>query len=155
LAKTHQKFERKENCRFNKAEYAGSRTIVYYDEHGNATTHSGGSRAWRNNNPGNLVMGPVARRHGVIGEDGAGFAIFPDVETGLGAMEANLGGPDYRDLPLDGAIRKWSPDGSAKTYIRNVQEFTGFDDSRMQRSVGSLSEEDFEAMTAAMRRQKV
>jgi flagellum-specific peptidoglycan hydrolase FlgJ len=52
------------------------RKVTYHHEYG-TTIHKGGSRSWRNNNPGNVVGGP-----GMIGKDKDGFAIFPDVETG-------------------------------------------------------------------------
>ncbi|MDE2019896.1 MAG: hypothetical protein KGJ13_06140 [Patescibacteria group bacterium] len=46
-----------------------------------------GSRAYRNNNPGNLRY---AGQYGAIGQDGAGFAIFPDYQTGFNALVAQL-----------------------------------------------------------------
>jgi hypothetical protein len=60
------------------------KSVTYYDIDGSieiriSTTTQGA--AWRNNNPGNLVKGPFARRHGAIADDGH-FAIFPDEETG-------------------------------------------------------------------------
>jgi hypothetical protein len=46
---------------------AGSKiyTVHYFDEKGNMTIHSGGTKAWRNNNPGNMkYKGGFAVRHG-------------------------------------------------------------------------------------------
>ncbi len=42
---------------------------------------SGGSRSWRNNNPGNIEYGPFARSMGATGTDGR-FAKFPSYEAG-------------------------------------------------------------------------
>jgi len=68
-----------------------SRTIVYEDDKGNKTNYQNGSRSWRNNNPGNIIKGKWADKHGAIGDDGA-MAVFPDYETGRAALEALLKG---------------------------------------------------------------
>ena len=60
-------------------------TRMYVGNDGNIYEFSGGSRAWRNNNPGNLEDGKFARDNGAIGSDGR-FAIFPDATTGFNAM---------------------------------------------------------------------
>ena len=49
---------------------------VYLDAKGHETLRSGGSRSWRNNNPGNIRRGDFAINVGAIGDDGA-FAFFP------------------------------------------------------------------------------
>lgn len=45
-------------------------TAQYFDEKGNMTIRSGGSKAWRNNNPGNMIHSQrgFAVRHGAIGK---------------------------------------------------------------------------------------
>lgn len=53
----------------------------YIRADGTRYQHIGGSRAWRNNNEGNIKRGDFAERHGAIGHDGS-FAIFPTVEIG-------------------------------------------------------------------------
>ncbi len=54
----------------NKAKF----TVQYFDEKGNMTIRSGGSRAWRCNNPGNLLSSPYSRGKSrrSIGEAGDG-----------------------------------------------------------------------------------
>lgn len=45
-------------------------TVQYFDEHGNMTIKSGGTKTWRNNNVGNLKYfkkGSFASRNGSIG----------------------------------------------------------------------------------------
>jgi hypothetical protein len=46
-----------------------------------------GTRADRNNNPGNIKYGEFAKAQGATGADREGFAIFPDRETGYKAAE--------------------------------------------------------------------
>jgi len=61
-----------------------------------------GSRAYENNNPGNLVF---ANQIGSIGQDSDGFAIFPDYVTGKAALIRQLnaafyGGSVYYDIEM-------------------------------------------------------
>jgi hypothetical protein len=67
-------------------------TTIHHSN-GRTETREGGSRAWRDNNPGNLEYGAFARNHGAIGHDtGTGHheAIFPDRATGDAAQRALL-----------------------------------------------------------------
>lgn len=59
-------------------------SVAYIDENGFYSLYSGGSRNWRNNNPGNFRPGTVSRRNGQIGVAG-NFAVFPDSKTGQAA----------------------------------------------------------------------
>lgn len=79
----------------------------------------GGSRSWRNNNPGNIEFGPFARSMGATGTDGR-FAVFPDYKSGRNAQEKLLfESKNYRDLTLSGAIRRWAPasENNVPAYI--------------------------------------
>jgi hypothetical protein len=58
----------------------GERSITYHYDDGSVEIRAGGTRAWRNNNPGNVAGGP-----GEIGKDYGGLAVFPDVSTGRNA----------------------------------------------------------------------
>ena len=78
-------------------------TRMYVGNDGNIYEASGGSRAWRNNNPGNLEYGKFARGNGAIGTDGR-FAIFPDTATGFNAMANLLSTSAYQNLTIEGAI---------------------------------------------------
>lgn len=87
---------------------------------GNLLGRSGGSRSWRNNNPGNIEYGPFARSLGAIGSDGR-FAIFPTEAAGRLAQEKLLfEGKNYRDKTLSGAIHTWAPasENNVPAYIR-------------------------------------
>lgn len=56
----------------------GVRSVTYKHDDGRTTVHEGGSKSWRNNNPGNL-KGVRSKR---IGVDAGGFDIYPDLQTG-------------------------------------------------------------------------
>lgn len=71
--------------RYIKAERGLNHSIIYTDDLGRYFRFSGGTWAWRNHNPGNLVPGDVSSRHSQIGTTGK-FAIFPDYETGHEAL---------------------------------------------------------------------
>jgi len=54
-------------------------------------------------NPGNLRFSPWTARHGAIGADARGFAIFPDRTTGLAAMQALVFGT-YGSRSIEGML---------------------------------------------------
>lgn len=86
-----------------------------------------GNRNWRNNNPGNIEYGDFAKSMGAIGTDGR-FAVFPTYEQGRDA-KSNLifESPNYRELPLSGAISRYAPSFENDTagYLRQVAEAAG------------------------------
>lgn len=83
-----------------------------------------GSRAQRNNNPGNLryVGQPDA-----IGADGAGYAIFPAVEAGWEALRRQIRLDASRGLTLEQFIGKYAPPSENPTgaYLSFVSQKTG------------------------------
>lgn len=83
---------------------------------------SGGTRADRNNNPGNIEFGSFAKRMGATGSDGR-FAIFPDRETGFKAAESLLGGKGYAGLTLSQIGSRWA-EGDSR-WAQNVSKATG------------------------------
>nr|DAJ30625.1 MAG TPA: virion protein [Caudoviricetes sp.] len=83
----------------------GSGNVRTYTMQGGGSFRKvGGSRSWRNNNPGNMEYGAFAKAHGAIGTDGR-FAIFPTEEAGRLAKEALIfesnGGKRLPNNPLD------------------------------------------------------
>lgn len=88
-----------------------------------------GSRAWRNNNPGNIKMGPLARSLGATEADDKGFAKFPSYEAGRKAQEKLLfEGKNYKDKTILEAIRTWAPrsDGNdPEGYAKILAEAAG------------------------------
>jgi hypothetical protein len=72
-------------------------TVHYFDKHGNMFIRSGGSTAWRCNNPGALLksyhnMDKGLRPIGSAGYDDHLFSVYPDYETGHEALIAVLQG---------------------------------------------------------------
>jgi hypothetical protein len=97
-------------------------SVEYTNPDGSMDIREGGSRAWRNNNPGNVQYDNIAVAHGAIGRDGA-FAIFPGPESGSDALDALLHTSKYQDSTLDDAIAKYAPASENNTaayqaYIR-------------------------------------
>lgn len=75
----------------------GKFTVQYFDEEGNMIIRSGGSRAWRCNNPGNLLAGSYSRGKdrrsiGAAGDDLNEYAVYPDYDTGHEALVIMLRG---------------------------------------------------------------
>ena len=113
--------------------------ISYTADDGSNLEMRDGSRAWRNNNPGNIKFSEkkdqngqnFAERHGAIGKDRnvKGFAIFPDYETGRKALESLLKTESYQKETLEQALHRYAPkfENDTETYIRHVVEKTGID----------------------------
>lgn len=68
---------------------------------------TGGSPAWRYNNPGKLAYGNFAKLNGALGNDGP-LAIFSTYEDGKKAFESFLFESDfnYKDLSIEQVINK-------------------------------------------------
>ncbi len=58
------------NNKFIKATPGSNNSVIYEAEDGRTVYFLKGDRAWRNNNPGNLVPGDVSKRNGAIGKAG-------------------------------------------------------------------------------------
>ncbi len=89
----------------------------------------GGTRSWRNNNPGNISMGKFASAHGADGSDGR-FAHFPNYAAGRKAQEDLWFNSDtYRGLTLAQAVGKWSPTSENDTagIVKNYAAAIGLD----------------------------
>jgi hypothetical protein len=113
--------------------------IWYEDETGPKMIHEGGSRSWRNNNPGNLRF----KNPGSIGMDDDKFSIFPDVETGRRAkiqlLRGKYGGYESVHQMLGGkfdgkskyinatAYAPKSDQNDPAKYAAFIQQKTGFD----------------------------
>ncbi len=70
---------------------------------GSAAGEGGGgtTRGDRNNNPGTLKFGPLAKAFGATGADDKGFAIFPNKLSGSEAQSALVKSDRYKGLTLD------------------------------------------------------
>lgn len=124
----------------------------------------GGSRAWRNNNPGNLKGGgEMAQRLGATGHDGR-FAIFPTKAAGdaaqRGLIQQRWPDQSIREMisGIDSTTGKRLPYGYApKTdsnnpdrYVRSVGEWSGIDVDRVR--IRNLTPQQMDALIQAMQR---
>ena len=90
----------------------------------------GGTLSWRNNNPGNLVYGDWAVKHGAIGYVMGGpnrthkFAVFPTLEAGEKARQELLfsGKTIYKNDTLRQAMHRYAPSSENDTtgYIASL-----------------------------------
>ncbi len=119
----------------------GNRKVAYQEDDGRTIVQEGGSRSWRNNNPGNL-KGAVSRR---VGTDAGGFDIYPDEKTGeeacrrmfepggkyhsYGNIRQVLSGLTDRDgKPIKGTGYAPSSDSNyPDRYAEHIRKFTGID----------------------------
>jgi hypothetical protein len=116
---------------YTAARAADGNGVLFETDEGTRAIKQGGTRAWRNNNPGNIRAGRFANRHGAIGEAG-GFAVFPDEMTGRRAVDALLRTETYQELTVGGAIARYAPPNENDTgqYVRKIEEFTGLSASK-------------------------
>ena len=121
--------------------HPGSTDVVYTAADGTKTLRRGGSRAWRNNNPGNIESGKFAKSQGAIGQTGR-FAVFPDVQTGRAAVFALLHKSIYINLSVADAVAKYAPpsDNDTENYKRLIAKLTSLD---TMRKLSSLSSDEF------------
>ncbi len=122
--------------------------IITYSD-GRQEVRTGGSRSWRNNNPGNLIPGDFANRQGAIGQAG-GIAVFPNEAVGQRAQVALLLSPRYRDVTLDQAIARWAPPprnptAAYQAYVRNATGISG------QTRINTLNDNQINSVANAIR----
>ena len=65
-----------------------------------------GSRSYRSNNPGNLMY---AGQPGATGADAQGFAIFPDYQTGLNALNNQIALDASRGMTIQQFAHSYAP----------------------------------------------
>lgn len=123
--------------------------VVYTRNDGSTYRKTGGTRAWRNNNPGNLKYYDFAKRMGAIGQAG-NFAVFPDEETGRRAMQSLLRTESYRNLSIANAISKYAPssDGNdVQKYRQRIKNMTGL---QIDRKLKDLNDEELARVARAI-----
>ncbi len=131
-------------------EYSNNATI-YVLSNGDKIKRSGGSVAWRNNNPGNIVKSEFARQNGAIGETDR-WAVFPDEKTGLRAITKLLQTKNYVNLSIKDAMNRWSPSNDGNNpdkYAKHVSAITGISINAV---IGDLSDNDLMKIARAMQK---
>lgn len=128
---------------------ASGRDVVYTTADGRRVRRTGGTRAWRNLNPGNIRYSEFSRKAGAIGQAG-GFAVFPDEETGTRAVSSLLRGKSYNNLTIARAITRYAPPSENNTaaYHRRIQQITGLN---INRRISDLSDSELSRVVDAIR----
>lgn len=126
-----------------------SKDVVYENADGTRHKRTGGSRAWRNSNPGNIRYSEFAREMGAIGQAG-GFAVFPDEETGMRAISQLLRSDSYNRLTVAGAISRYAPPSENNTaaYHRQIEKMTGLS---INKRMNDLTDAELARITNAIR----
>lgn len=126
----------------------GSTDVQFTGDDGTVMVRQGGSRAWRNNNPGNLRATPFSQAQGSIGKAG-GFAVFPDYATGHEALKALLQTETYSALTIEKAVKRYAPpsENGTEAYKKNLKKITGLD---IERKLGDLKADELESVVRAI-----
>lgn len=129
----------------------GRRTIRYTGPGEKDMYKTGGSRRWRNNNPGNIICGPFARKNGAIGCDGI-MAIFPDNETGEKSQRTRLTIEGWEEKTIRKAISDWAPEESGnptEQYIEYVSQTSGMP---RDKKIRDMYPDEFDRFFKAMKK---
>jgi hypothetical protein len=121
------------------------RYVVYQD-----CVKVNGTRAWRNNNPGNIRGGTFTNDHGAIGSDSGPFGIFPDEATGAAALDALLRTDTYQNGTLADAIYRYAPpnENNTENYLQMVEQRTGVPRTT---PMNQLNDDQLAALAGAIR----
>ncbi len=127
----------------------GKKGIIYTDKDGKKTIKVGGTAAFRDHNPGNMMYGPRARRTGAIGKDDKGRAIFPNWETGDKAMGSLLK-EKFKDKSIRDAISIYAPknENPTEAYIKHIAKESGLPEDKKMRD---MTDEEFKKFHDAMK----
>ncbi|HEY8269706.1 MAG TPA: DUF3892 domain-containing protein [Pseudobdellovibrionaceae bacterium] len=133
--------------KYTKAEPGQGHSVIYTDADGKQWKFVGGSRPWRNQNPGNLVPGNVSKRNGTIGAAG-GFAIFPDYETGHCALLDSLKNVHgNKDIALLMKVYAPPKENDTKKYIAFMRKKIGI---KGNKKIKEFSDVEFEKLWRAI-----
>lgn len=124
-------------------------TVEYIADNGDRLLRSGGTIAWRFNNPGNLRPGPKYTLHIGQGKTVSGpFLIFPSPEAGR-AEKKGLLLRKYRGESINRMLHIYAPpkENDTERYIQTVCEKTGFSRDQI---IGELPDEDLHRLMTAM-----
>ncbi len=137
---------------FVKAEKGKGRKVIYHRNDGGKLVKTGGSPAWRNNNPKNIwSLGTFAKENGSIGA-ADGFAVFPGYETGRRALGRLLRTKKYWSSSIFDAVAAYAPvrDGNdVANYRKLLKRWTQLD---LNRKLKSLIAKEFLRVVDAVER---
>lgn len=131
---------------------SGKGYVIYIKKDGTKIKRSGGSPAWRNNNPGNIIKSKFAAENGAVGIAGR-FAVFPNEETGLQATIKLLRGKNYINLSLRQVYQKWAPAGDGNNnpdrYANTVSKLSGIP---LNKRINELNDDEMMRVARAMQK---
>ena len=114
-----------------------------------------GSRPWRNNNPGNVsaLDTDFAERHGSIGKDDKGFAVFPTQKAGIDAMRELLFRPQskYLNIDTDSLVERYAP-AKGGNNVPRYQRFLHQQVQAGDRTLKEMTPQQREALMNAIMR---
>ncbi|MGC8817752.1 MAG: hypothetical protein ACP5PX_08260, partial [Candidatus Hadarchaeum sp.] len=134
-------------------EAEGGVVIEYSD--GTKEIRRGGSRAWRNNNPGNLILGgePTNEAIGTAGAvPGTGwrYAVFGSEESGTRALIKWLRSPSRADLTVGQIIERFAPPKHNDT--ERYKAFVAHMGVPLGRRMADLEPRQFQLLVQAIRK---
>jgi hypothetical protein len=111
----------------------------------------GGTLAWRNNNPGNLLPGRVPYKT-ALAVDKRGLAIFPTYDHGWTALREVLRSGTYSPLSIADAMAKYAPTGHGGNdpalYADLIRKYAGLEPSRV---VNTLDDSELDKFMLAIK----
>ena len=128
----------------------GGSWVKYTAPDGSGFIRTGGSRTWRNMNPGALRNGDFSRQYGACGSAG-GFAVFPTEEHGMRALCGLLRSEKYAKLSIAAAIYKYAPpydNNNTGAYQRKLSAMTGLS---LSKKLHQLTQEELKRVAEAIR----
>ena len=134
----------RDNTPFIRASARGN-NVLFFRENNSGVERSGGTRAWRNNNPGNIRA--AANQIGSAG----GFAVFADYETGFQAIIDLLLTNSYNNLSINYAIARYAPpsENDTENYQSMITQMTGLD---TERTIDSLTPDELNIVASTIQR---
>ncbi|MBN3757849.1 TIGR02594 family protein [Paraburkholderia sp. Tr-20389] len=129
-------------------------TVQYVADNGDILLRSGGTIAWRFNNPGNMRPPSkyVTTSIGVGDSKSGKFFIFPDYDTGRAEKKALLR-RKYNNETIASAMEIYAPrsENDTDAYIKWICDHTGF---ARDRQLSSMNDGELDSMMSAMEKRE-
>ena len=128
----------------------GGAWVKYTSNDGSGFIRTGGSRTWRNMNPGALRPGDFSKKYGACGSAG-GFAVFPSEEQGMKALIALLQSDKYANLTIGAAIYKYAPPhdkNNTGAYQSRLSRMTGLS---LRKKINQLTSDELDRVAYAIK----
>ena len=128
--------------------YPDGNDVIYYLPDGSSFKLIGGTRAWRNTNPGAIRDTALASSLGAIGATD-GFAAFPSEEIGIEALKKMLQSASYSPLSIKEALTLHTLlTGTALTEYQNkIYELTQLP---LDKQINTLNQIEVDSLVQAI-----